>query len=326
MKSDPLTLGSASLPSADLPADTLSAILNSLEAIVYVSDMETYELLFVNRHTLETLGPLKPGQRCWEYLQEGQSSPCAFCTNDKLVDDEGEPTGPYNWEFRNTRNGHWYQIVDRAVPWKDGRLVRVEIAIDVTERKQHERLVMYQARHDLLTGLPNRAALLDALTKIHAGAERYDLPFSLLLMDLDHFKRVNDTFGHEAGDDALRGVARIVSDSLRESDWLGRWGGEEFLALLPETEVGKALQIAERVRLRLAKQTLRVGGHQLGITTSIGVVSYPKDAAKLEGLLSAVDAKLYAAKRGGRNRVVGGATDEIYSIPAQLESALQADR
>ena len=117
--------------------ERLFTILNGLDAIVYVADIETYELLFVNKFVEDNFGNIV-GQPCWKFIQSGQSGPCAFCTNSKLLDAGGNPAGIYNWEFRNTGNGHWYDIRDRALQWVDGRIVRLEIATDITRRKQAE--------------------------------------------------------------------------------------------------------------------------------------------------------------------------------------------
>ncbi len=123
--------------------ESLLSVLDSLDAIVYVADMQTYEVLFANKYTRDAFGDLA-GKVCWQTLQTGQSYPCAFCTNDKLVSPEGEPTGIYEWEFQNTVNGRWYDIRDRAIRWVDGRLVRLEIAVDITERKKMEETLRKQ--------------------------------------------------------------------------------------------------------------------------------------------------------------------------------------
>lgn len=109
-------------------------ILDGLQAIVYVADMQSYELLFVNRYTRELFGDIEGGL-CWQSLQKDQTGPCPFCSNDKLIDEDGRPTGEYLWEFCNTRNNRWYHMLDRAIEWVDGRIVRLEIATDITERK-----------------------------------------------------------------------------------------------------------------------------------------------------------------------------------------------
>ncbi|MCK4231955.1 PAS domain S-box protein, partial [candidate division WOR-3 bacterium] len=110
-------------------------VLDSLDSGVYVADMKTYEILFANQKMRNYFGNIE-GKTCWQVLQHGQSGPCDFCTNDKLLDVEGEPTGVYAWEFQNTINGFWCEIRDRAIRWVDGRMVRLEIAMDVTKRKQ----------------------------------------------------------------------------------------------------------------------------------------------------------------------------------------------
>ncbi|MBU0674116.1 MAG: PAS domain-containing protein [Proteobacteria bacterium] len=110
-------------------------ILDSLDAAVYVTDMESHELLFVNQYIRDIFGDIE-GTICWQTLQNGQDGPCSFCTNDKLLDENGEPAGEFVWEFCNTINNRWYHIVDRAIEWVDNRLVRLEIATDITERKR----------------------------------------------------------------------------------------------------------------------------------------------------------------------------------------------
>ncbi|MBF0500658.1 MAG: PAS domain-containing protein [Candidatus Riflebacteria bacterium] len=113
-------------------------ILDSLDAMVYVADMKTYEILFVNQCVKDVFGDIT-GKICWQALQSGQTKPCEFCTNNKIVDSEGNPTVIYRWEFENTKMKLWYYICDRAIKWSDGRIVRLEIATDITERKRVER-------------------------------------------------------------------------------------------------------------------------------------------------------------------------------------------
>jgi diguanylate cyclase (GGDEF)-like protein len=134
--------------------DRLLSVLDSIDAIIYVADMQTYELLFVNRYTREIFGDIT-GRICWQTLQVGQSGPCPFCTNDKLVNAVGEPQ-MCRWEFRNTVNGHWYDIRDRAIRWVDGRLVRMEIAMDISSRKKSEEQIRQQNTflHNVLESLP----------------------------------------------------------------------------------------------------------------------------------------------------------------------------
>ncbi len=112
-------------------------VLDSLDAGVYVADMDTYEVLFANQYMRDAFGDVE-GKICWKVLQPGQAGPCGFCTNDKLLDPDGRPTGVYAWEFQNPISGFWCEIRNRAIRWVDGRMVRLEIAMDITERKRAE--------------------------------------------------------------------------------------------------------------------------------------------------------------------------------------------
>jgi len=140
--------------SAEEAHDRLLSVLESIEAIVYVADMQSYELLFVNKYTRELFGDIT-GRICWQTLQVGQTGPCPFCTNDRLINAAGEPQ-MYRWEFQNTVNGHWYDIRDRAIRWIDGRLVRMEIALDISRRKKSEEQIKQQNifLHNVLESLP----------------------------------------------------------------------------------------------------------------------------------------------------------------------------
>jgi signal transduction histidine kinase len=121
----------------DKTGELLSSVLDSLEAIIYVADIETYEIRYMNKYSLNLFGDLT-GKICWQTLQHGQTGPCDFCTNDKLLTSDGRPAGVHHWEFRNTVTGRWYDILDRAIEWEDGRIARLEIATDITDRKDAE--------------------------------------------------------------------------------------------------------------------------------------------------------------------------------------------
>jgi PAS domain S-box-containing protein len=118
--------------------DRFTTVTNSLDAVIYVADLETYELLFINQYGMDIWGSDAIGKPCWQVLQAGQTGPCPFCTNDKLLDQEGKPTGVYVWAFQNTVDGEWYLCRDQAIQWTDGRLVRMEVATNITERKKTE--------------------------------------------------------------------------------------------------------------------------------------------------------------------------------------------
>jgi diguanylate cyclase (GGDEF)-like protein len=154
---------------------------------------------------------------------------------------------------------------------------------------------------DSLTGVPNRRAFDAALDRETARARRHHRSLALLMFDIDHFKKVNDVHGHQAGDQALRHFAATVSGLLRKGDSLYRLGGEEFVALLPETSAIGALEAAARILQGVAQSPVVDGGLRFGITSSAGVAC-TEGQESAEALLAEADAALYAAKRGGRNR------------------------
>lgn len=159
------------------------------------------------------------------------------------------------------------------------------------------------ATHDDLTGVLNRRALGDKLRYHLKLTERGGTPLSILAMDLDHFKRVNDTHGHQAGDEVLRAFVGVAQSCLRGADLLGRVGGEEFVALLPATSAAGALAVAERLRQTLAATPVPCRGGGVEVTVSIGVAEFDRHVHDFEGLLEIADSALYRAKHRGRNCV-----------------------
>jgi diguanylate cyclase (GGDEF)-like protein len=164
-------------------------------------------------------------------------------------------------------------------------------------------IVERQALLDGLTGLANRRSAEETLRGEVARAHRFGDKLCLVIADLDDFKNVNDTFGHPAGDDALRMFAATLAATVREMDVAARWGGEEFALVLPGTDAEGGARLAERARLALEQRSLRVDDREVRLTASFGVAALPP-AADLEELVSAADAALYEAKRTGKNRVM----------------------
>jgi diguanylate cyclase (GGDEF)-like protein len=174
-------------------------------------------------------------------------------------------------------------------------------AVVALENARLHRMVERQALVDGLTGLANRRACSDALHAETARAGRLDTPLSVVLADLDGFKDVNDEHGHAVGDEVLRTFAEVLRETLRESDVAGRWGGEEFLLLLPGADEEGAAQLAERVRAGLAERSIP-GASGLRVTASFGVAEYVPQS-DVEQLVAAADGALYRAKGAGKDRV-----------------------
>ena len=178
-----------------------------------------------------------------------------------------------------------------------------QIAITLDNALTHEKVERLSIA-DGLTGLYNRRFLSERLEEEYSKAVRYQTPLSVLIMDVDFFKRVNDTFGHQVGDNALVAVAKVLQKSVRESDLVGRYGGEEFVVLLPHTDFEKALTVAEKIRQSVSETPVEGMGERR-LTISIGAAGFPDvKVTNIEELVHKADEALYRAKEGGRNQVV----------------------
>jgi len=178
-----------------------------------------------------------------------------------------------------------------------------QVAISMRGARMYEALEE-QATTDGLTGLVNHRTFQERFSTMLGRAERHELPVSLLLTDIDHFKRVNDSYGHPTGDEVLRRVAAILKASARKIDIVARYGGEEFALVLESTDRAGARQLAERIRQEVEQQSFPSGKGPFQATLSIGVATYPEDAREKAEIIARADQSLYAAKHGGRNRTV----------------------
>ncbi len=201
--------------------------------------------------------------------------------------------------------GRKFTVLYSAVPinlqGKDAFFVTFN---DISERKEMERALQKAATTDYLTGTLNRRAFSERALAEHQRARRYKTYLCIFMLDIDHFKAINDTFGHDIGDEALKVLVHLIGKDLRASDALGRLGGEEFVLLLPETDLAGAKILAERIRKRIEKHSLDVGGEQrLSMNISGGVAIWEPDQTYDE-VLKEVDEYLYEAKQTGRNKIV----------------------
>jgi len=177
------------------------------------------------------------------------------------------------------------------------------IARDITERKEMEERLLKYARYDDLTQIYNRRVFYTEAEKQIEIAQRYDRAVAVLMMDLDYFKLVNDKYGHHAGDEVLKHFCDICKDSMRQTDFIGRTGGEEFAVFAPETDLEDALQLAERICQNTSEKSLIVDGKEISYTVSVGVAILQATTDSIDSLLSNADKALYEAKAAGRNCV-----------------------
>ncbi len=197
-----------------------------------------------------------------------------------------------------------------AKPFDAGELrARVEVGRRMIELQQElvesRKILAHQSTHDSLTGVLNRRGVLDRLREELSRAQRYGDSLAIGMVDIDHFKQVNDTYGHQTGDDVLGGLTVLLKESLREYDSVGRMGGEEFLLIAPMRSGGDCLSVFQRTCLKVAERSITTRSGKLSVTVSIGVTTAGCDVS-IDEILAAADKALYRAKEEGRNRVCLG--------------------
>ena len=231
-----------------------------------------------------------------------------------VEDEEGEDYLQRKAEYRKAlkgsftvklQDGRWIRTTDRAMP----RGGFVSVHVDITELKEAQektRIAEDQARTDSLTGLYNRRAFFDTAESIHKAASRFEQVYSIMMIDIDRFKKVNDNYGHLAGDKAVKGLAEAVKKAARGSDISGRLGGDEFAVIMPNTQARDARLFAERLQLLINGASLPIDGIELKISASIGISEFRDGDDSIDQVISRADQALYRAKQLGRNRVEDG--------------------
>lgn len=295
--------------------DLFTTIVDMLPFGVYVVDTGSHELLYVNRHYQERLDKARDN-RCWKALFQ-QEQPCLNCNIPKLNNSVDAGNQAIAYDKFDEVDERWYHFQEQCLNLPDGRRIMYSMAVDISQLKgiqnslaeAHAQLALKNqelqrlSTTDQLTGLYNRLRLDGALLAENTRAQRYGTPYSLIIMDLDHFKTVNDTHGHQAGDMVLVNFAKILTAASRQTDIVGRWGGEEFLLICPQTDLNGALAHAGKLCATIGTAPFPVVGRQ---TASMGVAAWrPGDDE--EALLKRADEALYRAKEAGRNRVMAEA-------------------
>jgi diguanylate cyclase (GGDEF)-like protein len=216
------------------------------------------------------------------------------------VQEQAEEVLPM-FEIQIVKEENYMQMIDEA------RTELISLSSnflsDLMEQKKKIEELNQKVVHDSMTGLKNYHYFIGSLEKEINRSLRYDMPLSLIFSDIDHFKKVNDTYGHLAGDHVLRSMADCLKSGLRDSDTVARYGGEEFGVILPETDLAGARIVAERMRKQVEQQQLEFEGKKIQVTMSFGIASFSfdEDATK-NGFIQKADQALYKAKETGRNK------------------------
>ena len=296
---------------------SLEGILDHMGIDVYVNDFNTHEILYVNRSMSIPYGPAEKllGRRCFEALFDDKTAECDFCPQKKLIDEDGNPSKVYRWDYQRPFDGAWFRVFSAAFRWHDGRMAHVVSSVDISESKRNEEIIRQLALRDYLTGLPNRFAMTQAID--HLLQSRGDTAsFYTLFFDLDGFKLVNDTLGHKVGDELLQHIAAALQENPLTQGLTYRYGGDEFVILL-ESDHQTLQQILDFLEATFSTPWLLETGPAM-VDLSIGITHYPEDAKKKTDIIRHADQAMYFSKHNETSRVSYYNQGNISHTPTEL--------
>lgn len=238
---------------------------------------------------------------------------------EKVVIEQSIYRGKFTQTFASGEGDRFEYLLAPVLDMDRQTEATVCISRDITERARAEKKIWHNAHHDLLTGLPNRRLFLDRLEQEVKRAKRSSLPLSLLFMDLDGFKNVNDSFGHEAGDRLLSEVAERLADCVRDEDTVARLGGDEFTLILAGVKLRNDVEVVAQTIINALARPFQIAEQAVEVTVSIGIALYPQDASAPDALLQAADKAMYMAKKSGVNQMCFFGQSENNQIPVQID-------
>lgn len=293
---------------------------------VYIVDINTYEIEYVNQAVKNIMANIN-AKYCWEAMY-GLDSPCPWCKIPQLVNkyNKSNEKSVLSEHF-NEVNDKWYQLQEQVIDINENITIKNAFAIDISLQKeaqgeliksnvklslQSNKLKEAQielqelSNRDPLTNLYNRRYLSEISKELFLLAKRNETSLSVVMIDIDKFKNINDTHGHDVGDKILKLLAKTLIENLREIDIVARLGGEEFVILLPDTDIKSAYNKSEEIRKVIQKLSFKIDdSNNLKFTVSIGVSAYnAEDDVTFDEILKKSDNALYEAKEKGRNKVV----------------------
>ncbi|KKO10140.1 hypothetical protein LCGC14_0026720 [marine sediment metagenome] len=287
----------------DMDNRLFGAILIASPDPIYVLDLEG-RFIYANRAS-DNLFALEPEAIIGKSpLDLGFSFACDFQRHlEKVIADQVIYRGKFAYAFASGDGERFEYLLAPVLDEQKNTEAAICIFRDITEQALAEEKNWHSAHHDLLTGLPNRRLFLDRLEQEIKHAKRRSQTLALLFLDLDGFKKINDSLGHEAGDQVLTAVAKRLTESVRENDTVARLGGDEFTVILTGIEQRKDVEVVAQNIMGAIAMPFQIARQGVQISVSIGISLYPQDASLPEVLLEAADQAMYTAKKAGANRM-----------------------
>lgn len=304
--------------------NSLESILDNTGIDIYVNDFHTHKVLWVNKSMAAPYGGPSAflGKVCWQVLFPGQDGPCEFCPQKNLLDEDGNPSKVYIWDYQRPFDGSWFRVFSAAFRWVDGRLAHVVSSADITDNKRNEELIEYLANFDSLTGLPNRRKLINDCTILIDHIQNRGNGY-LLFFDLDGFKAINDNYGHDSGDEFLIQLGEFFLGIPMLKNRMYRHGGDEFVALINGSVMKDNIRSLVNFIHERFKKPWPLKKGNVFCNTSVGVACYPEDGNTSEELIRKADHAMYEIKKKGGAGICFYEEIEAFDSPANNPVLLQ---
>ena len=283
----------------------LESIVNNMGVDIYVNDFYTHEILYVNKSMAAPYGGVDAmiGKICWQVLYDDKTEQCEYCPQKRLIDDEGNPTRIYSWDYQRPFDKAWFRVLSTAFRWDDGRMAHIVSSIDITDNKRKAEVIQTIAEYDTLTKLYNRRKLfMDCETMIREREEQKQ-PFHVLFFDLNKFKQVNDQYGHRAGDELLSRIGSYLRSHKVFGDYAYRYGGDEFVIIFPDRTKEEVMEAARELQQHFLKPWKLEAGEAL-CPASIGITEYPIHGKTAEELFQNADLAMYKSKSWQGEKII----------------------
>lgn len=277
----------------------LKSVTDNMGVDIYVNDYYTHEILYANQSMAAPYGGSDKmlGEVCWKVLYKNRTGPCDYCPKNKLIDEDGNPTKMYAWDYQRPFDGSWFRVLSAATHWVDGRLAHIVSSIDITEKKKNEQTIHQLASYDMLTGLPNRYKLAQDCDELITQQDGY-----LIFFDLDGFKAVNDRLGHQFGDELLIKIGKPLMENPLTCDSSYRYGGDEFIVLCHGGMVCRIREILDFL-ISSFKKPFDLTVRKVRCGASFGVSRCPLDGNVPAVLTHNADQAMYVSKRSGTGMI-----------------------
>lgn len=288
----------------DSTENALQNITDNMGVDIYVNDFYTHEILYANSSMAEPYGGSEKllGRPCWEALYDDKTEQCDYCPQKKIIGEDGNPTKIYSWDYQRPMDGKWFRVLSTAFRWTDGRLAHLVSSIDITESKKNEEIIQRMAMFDHLTGLPNRYTLNEDLEEMALLVDSNKTEGYVIFFDLTRFKNINDTYGHQTGDDLLVKIGELLQSYSYINEKCYRYGGDEFVILCYDNNIDRLDDILSYLT-EIFSKPIEVDGKSLEYGASIGVSRYPSDDIKASSLVRKADQAMYVSKNTDKSMI-----------------------